>query len=142
MDRAPTAAPGRPERADAARNRTRVLRAAERLFAERGATNVSMEDVARAAGVGKGTLYRRYPDRAALAVAVLDEHERRLEQLVLSGPPPSGPGAPPAQRLAAFYAAVLELLERHLDLALAAETGAARFRTSAYAFGAGMFTCC
>jgi AcrR family transcriptional regulator len=123
----------RPERADAARNRARILAAAERLFAERGAPNVTMEDVARAADVGKGTLYRRYPDRAALAVALLDEHERDLQQRLVTGRPPLGPGAPPAQRLAAFYAAMVELLDRHLDLALAAETGASRFRTGAYA---------
>jgi AcrR family transcriptional regulator len=126
--------PPRPERADAARNRARVLAAAERLFAARGAREVSMEDIAREAGVGKGTLYRRYPDRAALAVALLDEHERRLQERLLGGPPPLGPGAPPAQRLAAFYAAMVELLARHLDLALAAETGAARYRTGAYGF--------
>jgi len=124
----------RPERADAARNRVRVLAAAERLFAERGATRVSMEDIARTAGVGKGTLYRRYPDRAAVAVALLDEHECRLQQQLLTGPPPLGPGAPPADRLAAFYTAMLDLLDQHLDLALAAETGDARFRTGAYAF--------
>jgi AcrR family transcriptional regulator len=126
--------PPRPERADAARNRARGLAAAERLFAARGAREVSMEDIAREAGVGKGTLYRRYPDRAALAVALLDEHERRLQERLLGGPPPLGPGAPPAQRLAAFYAAMVELLARHLDLALAAETGAARYRTGAYGF--------
>jgi len=124
----------RPERADAARNRVRVLAAAERLFAERGATQVSMEDIAKTAGVGKGTLYRRYPDRAAVAVALLDEHERRLQQQLLGGPPPLGPGAPAADRLAAFYAAMIELLDQHLDLALAAETGDARFRTGAYGF--------
>ncbi|WP_308257620.1 TetR/AcrR family transcriptional regulator [Pseudonocardia lacus] len=124
----------RPERADAVRNRARVLAAAERLFAERGATNVSMEDVAAAAGVGKGTLYRRYPDRAALAAALLDEHERRLQERLISGPPPLGPGAPPAERLAAFYSALVDLLDQHLDLTLAAETGAARFGTGAYGF--------
>jgi AcrR family transcriptional regulator len=124
----------RPERADAARNRTRILAAAERLFSQRGATNVTMEDVARAADVGKGTLYRRYPDRAALALALLDEHERDLQQRLVTGPPPLGPGAPPGQRLAAFYTAMIELLDRHLDLALAAETGDARFRTGAYSF--------
>jgi AcrR family transcriptional regulator len=123
---------GRSERADAARNRQRVLRAAEALFALRGAGNVSMEDVARAAGVGKGTLYRRYPDRAALAVALLDEHERDLQERMLRGAPPLGPGAEPAERLAAFYAAMIELLDRHLDLALAAERGATRYRSGAY----------
>ena len=55
------------ERADAARNRTRILCAAERLFAERGAGCVSMDEVAEAAGVGKGTLFRRFGSRAALA---------------------------------------------------------------------------
>jgi AcrR family transcriptional regulator len=124
----------RPERADAARNRARVLAAAERLFAERGAAGVSMEDVAAAAGVGKGTLYRRYPDRAALAAALLDEHERRLQERLLSGAPPLGPGAPPAERLAAFYSALVDLLEQHLDLTLVAETGAARFGTGSYGF--------
>src|SRR4051812_35037196 len=91
-----------------------------------------MEDIAREAGVGKGTLYRRYPDRAALAVALLDEHERRLQERLLGGPPPLGPGAPPGERLAAFYAAMVELLERHAHLALAAETGRRRFATGAY----------
>jgi AcrR family transcriptional regulator len=132
--RPPGTADERKERADAARNRARILAAAERLFAERGATNVSMEDVATAAGVGKGTLYRRYPDRAALAVALLDEHERRLQQHLLDGPPPLGPGAPPGERLSAFYGAMVDLIDRHLELALAAETGSARFRTGAYQF--------
>ena len=125
------------ERADAARNRARVLAAAERLFAERGATSVSMEDVARAAGVGKGTLYRRHPDRAALAVALLDEHERRLQQRLLDGLPPLRPGRAAGERLAAFYDAMVDVLDRHLDLALAAETGSARFRTGAYGVLAG-----
>jgi AcrR family transcriptional regulator len=93
-----------------------------------------MEEVAAAAGVGKGTLYRRYPDRAALATALLDEHERQLQEHLLGGPPPLGPGAPPAERLAAFYEAMVDLIGRHLELALAAETGAARFRTGAYGF--------
>jgi AcrR family transcriptional regulator len=52
-----------------------------------------MEDIARAAGVGKGTLYRRYPDRASIAVALLDTHERALQEQLLRGPPPLGPGA-------------------------------------------------
>ena len=126
--------PGRRERADAARNRQRVLAAAEELFARRGAGNVTMEEIARAAGVGKGTLYRRYPDRASIAVALLDEHERALQERLLGGPPPLGPGAPPVERLAAFYAAMVDLLERHVHLALGAETGERRFATGAYGF--------
>jgi AcrR family transcriptional regulator len=129
------AEPGpRHERADAARNRQRVLEAAERVFSAADPTTVTMGDIARAAGVGRATLYRRYPDLASIATALLDEHERRLQEQLLGGPPPLGPGAPPAERLAAFYAAMVALLDRHLPLALGAETGAGRFRTGAYGF--------
>jgi AcrR family transcriptional regulator len=122
----------RRERADAARNRARVLDAAARLFAEAGGRAVTMEQVAAAAAVGKGTLYRRYPDVAAIATALLDEHERALQEALLRGAPPLGPGAEPAERLAAFYRAMVELLERHSHLALAAETGPRRYETGAY----------
>jgi AcrR family transcriptional regulator len=122
----------RRERADAARNRARVLEAAEKLLAQRGGRELTMEEVAAAAGVGKGTLYRRYADVAAIAQALLDEHERALQDRLLHGPPPLGPGAPPAERLAAFYRAMLELLERHGHLALAGETGQRRYETGAY----------
>lgn len=121
-------------RADAARNRKRVLAAAERLFATTDAGEVTMEDIAQAAGVGRATLYRRFATPAAVALALLDEHERRLQGDILRGPPPLGPGASPAERLAAFYAAMVDLLERHLHLALGGETGRARFRTGAYGF--------
>jgi AcrR family transcriptional regulator len=109
-----------------------VLEAAARLFAERHGASVTMEEIAAAAGVGKGTLYRRYPNVAAIAEALLDEHERRLQEELVRGKPPLGPGAAPADRLAAFYVAMTELLERHGHLALAAETGLRRYRTGAY----------
>jgi AcrR family transcriptional regulator len=120
------------ERADAARNRARVLEAAERQFAAAGGHGVTMEQIAAAAGIGKGTLYRRYPDVASIALALLDRHEQALQDELIRGAPPLGPGAPPAERLAAFYRAMLELLERHGHLALAAETGGRRYRTGAY----------
>lgn len=122
------------ERADAARNRARILDAAADLFAAKGAPNVTMDDIAKAAGVGRGTLYRRYPDRASIAVALLDEHERVLQERLLRGAPPLGPGAAPAERLAAFYAAMVDLLEAHAHLVLGAETGRSRFETGAYGF--------
>ncbi|MEV8436650.1 helix-turn-helix domain-containing protein [Actinosynnema sp. NPDC051121] len=127
---------GRPrERADAARNRARVLAAAEEVFASAGGSvGVTMEDIARAAGVGRATLYRRYPDTTSIAQALLDEHESEIQDRILTGPPPLGPGAPPAERLAAFYRTMVGLLERHLHLVLGAETGRARFRAGAYGF--------
>src|SRR5688572_14050048 len=86
------------ERADAARNRRKVLDAAAHLFAARGIDMVSMDDVATAAGVGKGTVYRRFGDRSGLAAALLDERETELQDRMLFGPPPLGPGAAPADR--------------------------------------------
>ena len=125
---------GAPERADAARNRIRVLAAAADLFATRDPRTVTMDEIAKAAGVGRATVYRRYPDTSSIAVALLDEHERALQERLLSGDPPLGPGAPPATRLAAFYAAMIELLDAHADLVLGTETGRARFATGAYGF--------
>ncbi|HEX6945387.1 MAG TPA: helix-turn-helix domain-containing protein [Casimicrobiaceae bacterium] len=111
------------ERADAARNRAKILAAAEELIAERGIEHVSMDDVARRACVGKGTLYRRFGDRASLALALLQEHEAELQESLLRGAPPLGPGAPACERLGAFGDAYLDHLERHAPLIAAAEHG-------------------
>ncbi|WP_199839652.1 TetR/AcrR family transcriptional regulator [Streptomyces sp. XY431] len=124
------------ERADAARNRIAVLNAAARLFAEHGVEAVSMDQVAAAAGVGKGTLFRRFGDKSGLAAALLDTRERVLQEAVLHGPPPLGPGAPPAERLAAFLNAYLDYLLEHLALVRMSETATpgARYRIGAYRF--------
>lgn len=124
----------RPERADARRNRLKVLEAAERLFTEHGVKNVSLDAIAAAAGVGKGTVFRRFGDRAGLAVALLDEREQELQGKILSGPPPLGPGAPAVERVTAFFDAYLELLERHVELFLDSENASdgARYRIGSY----------
>ncbi|MDD4866623.1 MAG: helix-turn-helix domain containing protein [Mycobacterium sp.] len=90
------------ERCDAARNRAVLLDAARRLVATRGADAVTMDAVAAAAGVGKGTLFRRFGSRAGLMMMLLDEDERAAQQAFLFGPPPLGPGAAPLDRLVAF----------------------------------------
>lgn len=122
------------ERADAARNRVKVLDAAAVLFREHGVANVSMDQVAAAAGVGKGTLFRRFGDKAGLAVALLDERERRLQAGILSGPPPLGPGAEPEARLVAFLQKYLDFLDENLDLVHMSETArpGARYAIGAY----------
>ena len=108
-------------RADAARNRARLLEAAARLVAEHGAAGVTMEAVAAAASVGKGTVFRRFGDRTGLLTALLDHSEKNFQAAFLSGPPPLGPGAPPVERLKAFGRAALRRSADELELQLAAE---------------------
>ena len=124
------------ERADARRNRLKILDAAERLFAQHGVANVSMDAVAKMAGVGKGTLFRRFGDRAGLAVALLDERERELQERVLHGPAPLGPSAPARTRLLAFLTTYPDFLDAHGDIVLESETAVAgaRYRVGAYRF--------
>jgi AcrR family transcriptional regulator len=110
------------ERADAARNRRRILAAAERLFARDGVACTSMDAIAVEAGVGKGTLFRRFGDRASLALALLDSSERAFQDAFIRGPAPLGPGAPAGERLIAFGRGLLEHLSAHGDLVLAAQT--------------------
>jgi AcrR family transcriptional regulator len=124
------------ERADAARNRAAILDAAAGLFAEHGVDAVSMDQVAAAAGVGKGTLFRRFGDKAGLAVALLDARERVLQEAILSGPAPLGPGAPEGERLVAFADAYLDYAFEYLPLVRMSETASpgARYRIGAYRF--------
>ena len=116
------------ERADAARNREAILCAARRLVAEYGPASITMDRLAEAAGVGKGTLFRRFGDRAGLFLALLDETERRLQEGFIRGPAPLGPGAPAPERLVAFGHAVLELTAERGELLLAATPDAPELR--------------
>jgi len=109
-----------PERGDAARNRLLLLDAARRLIAERGADAVTMDDIAAAAGVGKGTVFRRFGSRAGLMMVLLDEDERASQQAFLFGPPPLGPDAPPLDRLLAFGRDRLRFAHAHHELLSAA----------------------
>ncbi|MCX4414230.1 TetR/AcrR family transcriptional regulator [[Kitasatospora] papulosa] len=109
-------------RADAARNRVLLLDAASRLLADCGAADLTMESVAAAAGVGKGTVFRRFKDRTGLLIALLDHRESLLQAAFLSGPPPMGPDAPAAERLHAFGPAVMRHERDHHELILASRT--------------------
>jgi AcrR family transcriptional regulator len=130
----PMLEPARHERADAARNRATILEAAEALVAAQGAAGVTMDRVASAAGVGKGTLFRHFGDRCGLMRALLDERERSFQEGFIRGPAPLGPGAPPRERLIAFGERMLEHIEIQGDLLAQAEGAPGeRLRHSVYA---------
>nr|WP_055508291.1 TetR/AcrR family transcriptional regulator [Nonomuraea pusilla] len=119
----PVAGQPQPERADAARNRQKIIEVAARLIDEKGAEQLSLDEVARAAGVGVGTVYRRFGDRCGLLRALIDEHERRFQAAFMNGPPPLGPGAPPAQRITAFLHGLVDRIDQQQALFLALEKG-------------------
>ncbi|HSJ43240.1 MAG TPA: TetR/AcrR family transcriptional regulator [Euzebyales bacterium] len=112
-----------PERTDAARNRVRILAAARGLLRTHTPCDVSIDEIAAAAGVGKGTIYRRFGDRGRLMQALLDEREEAFQAAVLSGDPPLGPGAAAGERLEAFLCALVDQLEEAGDLLAEVETG-------------------
>ncbi|MER5796460.1 TetR/AcrR family transcriptional regulator [Streptomyces sp. NPDC001980] len=117
--------PERKPRKDAARNREAVLAAADALFAgSESPEDITMSDVAAAAGVGKGTLFRAFGDRTGLLRALYEARLEPVREAVESGPRPLGPATPPLQRVPALLDAVLcfKLDNRRLALALE-ETG-------------------
>jgi len=104
------------ERADAARNRQAILRATEELLTRLPPEQISMEQVAAAAGVGKGTVFHRFGSRAGLMRALMQERAMVLQEAVVDGPPPLGPGAPARERLLAFADGVIEVVARNKGL--------------------------
>jgi AcrR family transcriptional regulator len=130
----PVAEAPRTERADAARNRLAVIDAASRLLRDHEADAITMDAIACAAGVGKGTLFRRFGDRASLFRALVDDRERAFQDAFIRGPAPLGPGATSQERLRAFGHALLEQTEDVGELLVAAEQGlsARRYRHPVY----------
>src|SRR5215471_16318031 len=87
------------ERADAVRNRQLLLATAREIIAAEGADKLTTDGLAERAGLGKGTVFRRFGTRTGIFQALLDDDERAFQEQVLSGPPPLGPGATPLDRL-------------------------------------------
>ena len=74
-------------------NRRLLLAAARKILDEQGTDKLTMDGLAERAGLGKGTVFRRFGTRAGIFQALLDDDERDFQEHVLSGPPPLGPGA-------------------------------------------------
>ncbi|MGW2920788.1 TetR/AcrR family transcriptional regulator [Streptomyces angustmyceticus] len=131
----------RAARADALRNREAVLAAADDLFARsESPRGVSMDDVAAAAGVGKGTLFRRFGDRTGLVRAVFESRIEPLRSAVEAGPVPLGPATPPRERVPAVLDALLQfkLDNRHLSLALEEAGSGSPYQAAHYAWWHGI----
>ncbi|MEM9388768.1 MAG: helix-turn-helix domain-containing protein [Pseudomonadota bacterium] len=105
-----------PERADAAENRHAILRAAQGLLRKRPLQAITMTDLASAAGVGQGTLYRRFKNKAMLAKALLLEHLLALDSQLHRR---SAAGATPRDLLHWFVGDLVELVSLQADLVAA-----------------------
>jgi AcrR family transcriptional regulator len=117
-------------RADAARNRRAIMTATEDLLTRYEPSQVSIDRIAAAAGVGKATVFHRFGSRAELMQAVAHERTESLRVAVMDGPPPLGPGAPPRERLMAFLDALIEHASRSVGLLSAQEHAALISKTS------------
>ncbi|MDQ1294176.1 MAG: hypothetical protein QG608_2059 [Actinomycetota bacterium] len=117
-------------RADAARNRDAVLDAAGHLLDTAPDPDmVSMDDVAAAAGVGKGTLFRHFGDRVGLLRALYEERGARLQEQLRTLPP----GRPAEQVLALLYAVLhFKIQNRTLTLALESSGGGSPYNNITY----------
>lgn len=109
------------ERRDAARNRERLLDAARELIADCGTEALTMDRLAERAGVGKGTVFRRFGSRAGLMLTLLSESQAAFQARFMAGPPPLGPGAPGLERLIAFGVQRIAYVMEYGDLERAAE---------------------
>lgn len=102
---------------------------------------VTMDSIAAEAGVGKGTLFRRFGDRAGLIRAVFDAQVAGLVEAVTSGPAPLGPSAPPRERIPAALEAIVAFKLRNWQVTAAMELpalhsrGGTLFQTPQYATG-------
>ncbi|MFD3552030.1 TetR/AcrR family transcriptional regulator [Streptomyces goshikiensis] len=120
------------ERADAARNRLRILDAARRLLAADGSAELSLDAVAKEAGVGVGTVYRRFHHRPGLVYALIEDNEARFQASFARYREDGTPSA--HDRLRAFLHGMAELVEDNRELLLLAEASApaGRYRSAPF----------
>lgn len=103
----------RSERRDAAEHRERILSCARHLFTEQDVESISMHQIAQAAGVGQGTLYRRYANKGALCLDVLEESITGLSEDIERFLAVDAAAAPPTDRLDGVIMRLMEFVERN-----------------------------
>ncbi|MGW7431514.1 TetR/AcrR family transcriptional regulator [Streptomyces sp. NPDC054861] len=120
------------ERADAARNRLRILEAARRRLATDGFADLSLDAVAKEAGVGVGTVYRRFRNRAGLVYALIEDNETRFQESFARHCANDAPTA--YDRLRVFLHGLAELVDDNRELLLLAESSgpAGRYRSAPF----------
>ena len=112
----------RAERRDALANRERLLKTAAELFAARGLDNIHMSQIAKAAGVGQGTLYRHFAGKGELCLALLDEQMRDFQARVLAELQAHVERRTPClDQLSWFIAELAQFNTRHIPLLHAAQ---------------------
>ncbi len=115
-------APQRSVRCDAAENRRRILVTAEKLFAKHGVAEVNMADIAKAAQVGQGTLYRRFANKGELCLALLDAQMADFQNASLGTlREMSSRNEPKLEQLCWFLDAVVRFNARHAPLLCTAQ---------------------
>lgn len=119
-----TQRPERRERRDAAENRRQILAAARQLFAEHGIDQTSMNEIARAAGVGVGTLYRRYAHKGQLCEALLMDDLQAFRARVERALAQRQASEPALELLGWLIDELLAMVERHVPLLAAIQDAA------------------
>lgn len=109
--------PARQERSDAVANRALILETAKSLFFEHGVADVTMADIALAAGVGKGTLYRRFANKGQLCLAVMDSQLRAFQEEALAKMRrQTAERRPILEQLDGFLEALVHFTDAHIPL--------------------------
>ncbi|MEM7118106.1 MAG: TetR family transcriptional regulator [Chloroflexota bacterium] len=107
----------KPERRDAAANRRLILETADRLFAQHGVGHVNMAQIASAAKVGKGTLYRRFANKGILCLALMDRQMADFQNVMLDRMRTMTlEGVSPLSQLEQFLDALVHFTEAHSPL--------------------------
>jgi AcrR family transcriptional regulator len=120
--------PRRKERQDALENRRQILEAAKRLFAEQGIDNTSMHEIARAAGVGQGTLYRRFAHKGELCHALLEKDLEEFTERIDAALEGANAPASALSRLNVLITEKIWLTDQHVPLLAAIDEAASGTR--------------